>query len=158
MVISCCICFTFCIRLPHIATHTKGEVQMCAYCTCAVHMQMHFTTLCWTLSKSPCTHTPSLINTHNRSKIYIWIYHGMHWSLCYRSKLYHTEKQRIQLPVAFKKDSRYTHQNLLKLSPVSESLSPANLCMLFPHLWVREFGHISTPSERPWIETYCPNF
>jgi len=33
--------------------------------------------------------------------------------------LYHTEKQ-IWLPMAFKKNSRHTHQNPLKLSPVSE--------------------------------------
>ena len=34
------------------------------------------------------TLTPSSINTQNRSKNYVWIYHGMHWTLCYRSKLY----------------------------------------------------------------------
>ena len=33
------------------------------------------------------TLAPSPINIQNRSKHYAWIYHGMHWTLCYRSKL-----------------------------------------------------------------------
>ena len=42
---------------------------------------------------------------------------------------------------------------------IKASLPPAKLRMLFPaHLWVREFGHKSTPSHRPWIEAYCPKF
>jgi len=39
------------------------------------------------------------------------------------------------------------------------SVPPAKPCMFFPaHLWVRKFGHKSTPSDRPWIEAYCPKF
>jgi len=39
------------------------------------------------------------------------------------------------------------------------SLLPAKLCMLLPaHLWIREFGHKSTPSDRPWVEAYHPKF
>jgi len=40
------------------------------------------------------------------------------------------------------------------------SLLPAKLHMLSfaAYLWVRELGHKSTPSDRPWIEAYCPKF
>ena len=38
-------------------------------------------------------------------------------------------------------------------------LPPAKLHMVLPtHLWVREFWHKSSPSDRPWIKAYCPKF
>ena len=107
--------------------------------------------------------TPSSINTQNRSKNYIWIYHGMHWTLCYRQKnsLSHW-KARNWLPVAFKKCSRHTHQNSLKLSPVSErSANPLqNYVCFFPltSAWVREFWPqmyiipLTGPGLRPTVQ------
>jgi len=36
---------------------------------------------------------------------------------------------------------------------------PAKLRMLFQLTsGLESFGHKSTPSDRPWIETYCPKF
>jgi len=74
----------------------------------------------WKFEPSPMAHTPTSKNTQNRSKNYPWIYHGMHWSLCYRSKLSITLKSKDLAILAFKKNSRCTHQNQLKPSPVSE--------------------------------------
>ena len=88
------------------------------------------------------TLTPPSINTQNRSKNYVLIYHDMHWTLCYRSKtLYHTEKQGFGYPgfqIKFK-----THPpKPAEVEPSFRkvSLPPAKLRMLFPaYLWVREF-------------------
>jgi len=74
--------------------------------------------------------------------------------------LYHTES-KDWLPVAFKKNSRHTNQNPLKLSPVSERLAypPQNYACFSPLTSELEsFGHKSTPTDRPWIEAYCPKF
>jgi len=39
------------------------------------------------------------------------------------------------------------------------SLPPAKLCMLSPLTsGLESFGHESIPSDRPWIEAYCPKF
>ena len=39
------------------------------------------------------------------------------------------------------------------------SLPPAKLCMLsLLTSGLESFGHKSTPSDRPWIEAYCPTF
>jgi len=70
---------------------------------------------------------------------------------------YHTEKQGFfylwllkiipDTPTEVKPSFRKVSQHTTKLR------------MLFnAHLWVREFGHKSTPSDRPWIEAYCPKF
>ena len=88
------------------------------------------------------TLTPPSINTQNRSKNYVLIYHDMHWTLSYKSKtLYHTEKQGFGYPgfqIKFK-----THPpKLAEVEPRLRkvSLLPTKLRMLFPaHLWVREF-------------------
>ena len=107
------------------------------------------------------TLTPSSINTQSRSKNCVFIYHDMHWTLCYRSTtLYHTEKQGFGYPgfqIKFK-----THPT--KLAEVEPSfrkvsLLPAKLCILFPLTsGLGSFGHKSTPSHRPWIEASCPKF
>ena len=65
-------------------------------------------------------------------------------------------KAKIWLPVAVKKNSRHTDQIPLKLSPVSERpayLRQNYLCFSLLHLWVREFSHKSTTSDRPWMPT-----
>jgi len=51
-----------------------------------------------------------------------------------------TMKSKDLATHGFQKNSTHTHQNLLKLSPVSEGQpTPAKLRILFPaHLWVRE--------------------
>jgi len=70
-------------------------------------------------------------------------------------------KARIWLPVAFKINSRHTHQNLLKPSPVSErSAYPLQNYVCFSLLTsgLESFGHKSTHSHRPWIGAYCPKF
>ena len=75
--------------------------------------------------------------------------------------LYHTEKQGFGYPWISKKKSRHTHQNPLKLSPVSErSAYPLQNYACFSPLTsgLESFGHKSTPSDRPWIEAYCPTF
>jgi len=74
--------------------------------------------------------------------------------------LCHTEKQ-IFIYLQFSKKIQ-THPSKpaeAKPSFRKVGLLPAKLRTLFPaHLWVREFGHKSTPSDRPWIEAYCPKF
>ena len=54
--------------------------------------------------------------------------------------LYHTEKQGFGYPW-LSKNSRHTHQNLLKLTQFQKGQpTPAKLHMLLlAHLWVREF-------------------
>ena len=42
----------------HFEQHKKVEVQTCAYCACAVHMQTHFTTLCLWWLHSNCLLIP----------------------------------------------------------------------------------------------------
>ena len=117
----------------------------------------------WKFELPTHTLTSSSINTQNRSKNYVWIYHGMHWTLSYRQKLtlYHTEKQGFGYPWLSKQNSRHTHQYPLKPSPVSErSAYPLQNYICFSPLTsgLESFGHKSTPSDRPWIEAYCPKF
>jgi len=51
-------------------------------------------------------------------KNYLWIYHSIN-SMLQAKTLYHTEKHRFGY-LWLSKNSSHTHQNLLKLSPVSE--------------------------------------
>ena len=88
------------------------------------------------------TLTPPSINTQNRSKNYVLIYHDMHWTHWYKSKkLYHTEKQGFghhSFQIKFKAHP----PKLAEVEPSFRevSLLPAKLHILFPaHLWVREF-------------------
>ena len=113
------------------------------------------------LQRPTHTLTSSSINTQNRSKNYVWIYHGMHWTLRYRQKLSITLKSKDLATRGFQKNSRHTHQNPLKPSPVSErSAYPLQNYVCFSPLTsgLESFGHKSTPSDRPWIEAYCPKF
>jgi len=82
--------------------------------------------------------TPSLINTQNRSKTTYGFIMALN-SMLQVKTLCHKNMDYLWLS---KKNSRHTHQNLLKPSPVSErsSYPLQELCMLFSaHLWVREF-------------------
>ena len=114
----------------------------------------------WKFEPSPKAHThsdPIINKPHNRSKNCILIYHGMLWTLSCRQKLSHCMKARIWLPVAFQKNSRHTHQNLLKSSPISFSLQNyIGFSLLTSGL--ESFGLKSTPSVRPWTEAYCTKF
>ena len=88
------------------------------------------------------TLTPSSINTQNRSKNYVWIYHGMHWTLWYGTKLSVTLKSKDLAILWFWK--RFQTHPLkpaeAKPSLRKVSLLSAKLHMLFPaHLWVTEF-------------------
>ena len=100
----------------------------------------------WKFEPSPRPHAPT-INTQNRSKNYVLIFHDMHLTWCYRSEtLYHTEKQGFGYPgfqIKFKKHPPKPAE--VEHSFRKVSLLPATLFMLFPaHLWVREF----------WPQTY----
>jgi len=69
-------------------------------------------------------------------------------------------KERIWLSW-LSKNSRHTHQNCLKSSPVSErSAYPLQNYVCFSPLTsgLDSFGHKSTPSHRPCIEAYSPKF
>ena len=89
----------------------------------------------WKFERSPKAHTHSdlIINKHTEQvKKYVLIYHGMHWTLHYRKKLYHTEKQGFQTHPPKPTEAEPSFR---KVSP-----PPAKLRMLFPtHLWIREF-------------------
>ena len=69
------------------------------------------------------THSDPIINKHTEQvKNYVWIYHGMHWTLCYRSKskLYIILKSKDLATLGFQKKFQTHPQTLLKPSPVSE--------------------------------------
>jgi len=81
-------------------------------------------------------------------------------SMLQAKTLYHTEKQGFGYPWLSKKFP-HTHQNPLKPSPVSErSAYPLQNYVCFSPLTsgLESFGHKSAPSNRPWIEAYCPTF
>jgi len=85
------------------------------------------------------THT---INTQNRSKNYVWIYHGMHWTLHYRQKLSITLKSKDLATCGFQNKFQTHPPKPTEAKPSFRkvNLPPAKLRMLFPaHLWVREF-------------------
>ena len=68
---------------------------------------------------------------------------------------------RIWLPVALKKKIQTHPPKPTEAKPSFRkvSLSPAKQCMLFPLTSrLESFGHKTTPSDRPWIEAYCPKF
>ena len=99
------------------------------------------------------TLTSSSINTQNRSKNYMLIYHGMHWPLCYWPKLSNTLKKQ-----GFGYPGLKFHQNQLKSSPVSEKSVWNYICFSLLTSGLESFGHNSTPSDRPRIKAYCPKF
>ena len=116
----------------------------------------------WTLSK-PHTHSDPIINKHTeqvKKKLRMDLsWHALNSTLKAKT-LYHTEKQGLGYPWLSEKNSRHTHQNPLKPSPVSErSAYPLQNYVCFSSLTsgLESFGHKSTTSDRPWIETYCPN-
>ena len=94
----------------------------------------------WKFEPSPRspTHSVPISNKHTEQvKNYVWIYHGMHWSPNYRSKLSNT---RIWLSWLSKKFRHPPKPAEVEPSFRKVCLPPATLCMLFPaHLWVREF-------------------
>ena len=96
----------------------------------------------WKFEPSPKAHTHSdlIINKHTGQKNYLRIYHGMHWTLCYRQKLSITLKSKDLATYRFQKKKLQTHPpKLTEPSFRQITLPPAKLCMLFPaHLWVRE--------------------
>jgi len=64
----------------------------------------------WKFEPSPRAHTHSDLVTNKHTEQvkkktnYVWIYHGMHWTLCYRQKLSITLKSKgLATHMAFKK-------------------------------------------------------
>ena len=107
------------------------------------------------------THSDPTINKHTEQVTKLHRYMDLSWyalnSMILVKNLYHTEKQGFGYPWPSKKNSRHTHQNSLKLSPVSERSAYAlqnYVCFSPLTSGLESFGHRS----RPWIETYCPKF
>ena len=109
------------------------------------------------------THFDPIINKHTEQVKKLCMdlsWHAVNSSLQAKT-LYHTGKQGFGYPCLSKKNSRHTHQNLLKPSPVAErSAYPLQNYICFSMLTsgLESFGHKSTSSDRPWIEAYCPIF
>ena len=119
----------------------------------------------WKFEPSPKNHThtltPQSINTQNRSKNYVLIYHDMHWTRWYRSKtLYHTEMQGFGhhgFQIKFKAHP----PKLAEVEPsFRRSAYSLQNCVWFSSLTsgLESFGHKSTRSHRPWFEACCPKF
>ena len=74
--------------------------------------------------------------------------------------LYHTEKQGFGYPGLSKKFQTHPPKPAeAKPSFGKVSVPPAKLRMFSPLTsGLESFGHKSTPSDRPWIEAYCPKF
>ena len=87
-------------------------------------------TLFWTDFKWP---HHQYIHRSGQKTTYLWIYHGTHWTLCYRWKLYHTEKQGFGYTWLSKKFQTHPPKPA-KAEPSFRkvSLPPAKLRMLFP--------------------------
>ena len=97
------------VRMDKWATSKSTHFQQKFGLNCSFCLKMlNFEAFQLTENLSPLqgpTHTltPSSINTQNRSKNYLWIYHGLHWTQWYRWKFLPCWKSRIWLPVVFKK-------------------------------------------------------
>jgi len=94
------------------------------------------------LQRPTHTLTSSSINTHNRSKNYVWIYHGMHCTLHYRQKLSIILKSKDLATRGFQKKFQTHPPKPAEVKPSFRkvTLPPEKLSMPFPaHLWVREF-------------------
>jgi len=87
------------------------------------------------------TLTPSSINIQNRSKNCVWIYNGMHWPPCYRSKLSNTLKSKdLAILVSKKIADTPTKTGWSRAQFQKGQPTPAKLCMLFlTYLRVGEF-------------------
>jgi len=104
----------------------------------------------WKFEPSPRAHThsdPSIINKHTEQvkKNYVWIYHGMHWTLCYRSKLSITLKSKDLATRGFQKKFQTHPPNPLKPSPVSAYPLQNYVCS----------SPLTSGLER---QIYCPKF
>ena len=108
------------------------------------------------------THSDLIINKHTEQVKKLCMdlsWHALNSTL--QAKTLSHWKVRISYPWLSKKNSRHTHQNPQKPSPVSDrSAYPLQNYICFSLLTSRleSFGHTSTPSDRPWIEAYCPTF
>ena len=115
----------------------------------------------WKFEPSPRVHTHSdpIINEHTEQvkKLRMDLsWHALNSMLRVKTP-YHTEKQGFGYPWLWKKFQ--THPP--KPSPVSESQAyplQKYICFSLLTSGLGSFGHISTPSDRPWIEAYCPKF
>ena len=98
----------------------------------------------WRFEPSPRAHTHSdpIVNKHKEQGKELWM--DLSWHSLNSMLQVKTLKGEDLATCGFQKDSRHTHQNPLKLSPVSERsayLPPAKLRMLFPtHLRVRIYS------------------
>ena len=113
----------------------------------------------WDFEPSPKAHTHAdpIINkyTEQVKKLRMDLsWHALN-SMLQVKTLYHTEMQGFGYPWLSKKIPD-THQNPLKLSPVSErSAYPLQNYVRFSPLTsgLESFGHKCTPFDRPWIES-----
>ena len=111
-------------------TFNKSLGQTCSFCLKGLKSQFWgpLTENLNPLQRPTHTLTSSSINTQNRSKNHVWIYHGISIT-------------RIWLPVDFKKFQTHPPKPAeAEPSFRKVSLPPAKPCTLFPaRLWVREF-------------------
>ena len=119
----------------------------------------------WKFELSPKAHTHSdlIFNKHTEQvkKNYVWIYHGMHWATCYRSKLSVTLKSKDFTTCGFQKISDTPIKTRWSRPQFQKSLpTPCKTTLCFSPLTsgLESFGHKSTPSDRHWIKACCPTF
>ena len=105
-------------------------------------------------SPRPHTHSDPIINKHTEQvkKLRMDLsWHALNSTLQAKT-LYHTEEQGFGYPWLSKK-------NPAEAEPSSErSAYPLQkyICYSLLTSGLDSFGHKSTPSDRPWIEAYCP--
>ena len=125
--------------------HNYQQRSNCSYCL-KMPLNSNLRPSNWKFEppSRPHPHFDPIIDTHTqRDKNYIRIIIAYIGVKATDLNLLSQWKTRIWLPEVSK-----IHTYPLKLSPYKT--------MYFPQ--VREFGHKSTPSDRPWIEAYCPKF
>jgi len=99
----------------------------------------------WKFEPSPKAHPHSdlIINKHTEQvKKKVWIYHGMHWTLHYRQKLFITLRNKDLATRGFQKKFQKHPPKPAEAEPSFRkvNLPLTKLHILFPaHLWVREF-------------------
>ena len=109
-------------------------------------------------SPRPHTHSDPIINKHTERVKKLRL--DLSWYALtsqLQVKLSNTLKRQGFGYPGFQKNSRHTHQNWLKLSPVSErSAYPLQNYVCFSPLTsgLESFGHKSAPSHRPWIRPW----
>ena len=103
----------------------------CSFCLKCLKTQKNLNPL----QRPTHTLTSLWINTQNRSKNYVWIYHGMHWTLRYRHKLSITLKSKNLATCGFQKipdTPTKTHWSRAQFQKGQRT--PCKTTYAFPHL------------------------